>query len=188
MSFSRSGSLVLAAALHTLLLAQAHADTPPPIKPGLWEMTMESQTVDGKPLPDMNATMAAQMKNMPPQVRQQMEAQMKAHGVQMGSGGAVRMCLTAEQLAKNNWQKQEGHCDNTVVSRSGNTWNWKVRCTDPQAEGEGATTFTGSEAYSTNMKMTTMRDGAKHTMTMQSKAKRVSGDCGGLAPVGTNKK
>ena len=55
-------------------LAQA-ADTPPPIKPGLWEMTSDSQQLNGKPVPDQSAQMAAQLKNMPPEMRKQIEAQ-----------------------------------------------------------------------------------------------------------------
>jgi hypothetical protein len=177
--------LIALAGLSSLGLARAET---PPMKAGLWEVTRGSQTLNGQAMPDPSAQMAAQLQNMPPQMRKQMEAQMKAHGVQMnaGSGGkAVRMCITQEMLAKNHWQKTQDHCDTASLSHSGNTWNWKVKCTEPQAEGEGSTTFSGDTAYASKMHMTMVQEGKKQVMDMTMSGQWISADCGGLKPVGT---
>lgn len=175
-------SLALAGALVTG--AQA-ADTPP-IKPGLWQVTADSQQLNGKPLPDMSAQLAEQMKRMPPEMRAQMEAQMKAKGVQMAPGGgnmAIRMCMTKEMLDQNRWQKTEGNCKNTSMTHSGNTWSWKFTCTQPASEGEGSTTFTDSTSYNSDIRITSQRNGQPQTVSMKHHAKWLGADCGELKPL-----
>jgi hypothetical protein len=161
----------------------------PPMKAGLWEVSRLSQLINGQAMPDPSAMMAAQMKNMPPQMRKQIEAQMKAQGVQMGSSGGaatVRMCITPEMLAQNRWQKAENGCTTESLSHSGSTWNWKVKCTQPPGEGEGATTFSSAEAYTTKMHMTTVMEGKKQVMDMTHSAKWLSASCGDVKPIGAN--
>jgi hypothetical protein len=170
----------------------AHAQVPP-MKPGLWEVTPESQQLNGKPLPDVSTQMAEQLKRMPPEMRARMEAQMKAQGIQMtpgagGKGMTVRTCITKEMLAENRWQGTDGRCQHTLLKPSGNTWNWKFRCTEPQSEGEGSTTFEGSEAYRSVLHMTTARNGQKQTMDMTHKARWIGSDCGSIQPPGAQAK
>lgn len=180
-----AAGLILAAAATIMATPRAHAADKPPIKPGLWEIKTESRTLNGQPMPDMGAMMAERMQKMPPEARAKMEAQMKAHGMQMtpqGGGMAVRMCLTQELLDRNMWQKQEGRCQNTGLSQSGSTWNWKFVCTEPPSEGEGSTTFNGSDAYTAKMKITSQRNGQPQTVTMVHQAKRLGADCGDIKP------
>ena len=61
--------LALPMMLAGALLTSAHAADTPPIKPGLWQVTADSQQLNGKPLPDMSAQLAEQMKRMPPEMR-----------------------------------------------------------------------------------------------------------------------
>lgn len=174
------------AALIGLLPAVALAVDAPPMKPGLWEITPESQMINGKPLPDMSSKLAEQMKRMPPEMRAQMEAQMKAKGIQMAPGShgmAMRMCITKDMLNQNRWQKMDGRCQNTSLKQSGSTWSWKFTCTDPASEGEGNTTFQGSEAYTSDMEMRSTRNGQAQVMTMKHRAKWLGADCGGLKPI-----
>lgn len=166
--------------------AVALAVDAPPMKPGLWEVTPDSQTINGKPLPDMSAKLAEQMKRMPPEMRAQMDAQMKARGIQMAPGGngmAVRMCITKDMLNQNRWQKMDGRCQNTALKQSGATWSWKFTCTEPASEGEGSTTFQGSEAYTSDMEMRSTRNGQAQTVAMKHHAKWLGADCGGLKPI-----
>lgn len=176
-----------AAVLLGLMSGLAYADTPPPIKTGLWEITTVSQQMNGQALPDMASQMAAQLKNMPPQMRQQIEAQMKAQGVEMSagkSGGtAVRTCITQASLDQNRWQAAQGDCKSQITDRSGNTWKWKVSCTKPAGQGEGTTTFESPQAYTNQMRMTMSEQGRPQTMTMTHRAKWLSADCGGLKPM-----
>lgn len=178
--------LAASMALSTMLLTTAQAADTPPIKPGLWEVTADSQQLNGKALPDMSAQLAEQMKRMPPELRAQMEAQMKAKGVQMAPGGgnmAIRMCMTKEMLDQNRWQKTEGNCKNTSMNHSGNTWNWTFTCTQPPSEGQGSTTFTNSESYNSDVRVTTQRNGQPQTVAMKHHAKWLGADCGELKPV-----
>lgn len=173
-------------ALLLVLSAGVHAAEAPPIKPGLWELTTDSQTMDGKPMPNMTAQMAERMKQMPPELRQQMDAQMKAQGIQMAPDGkamAIRMCITRDMLDKNHWQHMEGRCQNTSLNRTGATWAWRFKCSHPPGEGEGTTTFQGTEAYVSDMKSTSQINGQTHTMTMKHHAKWLGADCGGLKPL-----
>lgn len=177
---------LLGSSLLILAPAAVLAVDMPPMKPGLWEVTPESQKLNGKPLPDMSAQLAEQMKRMPPEMRTQMEAQMKAKGIQMAPGGngmAVRMCITRDMLSQNRWQKMDGHCQNTALKQSGMTWSWKFTCTEPPSEGEGSTTFQSGEAYTSDMQMRTTRNGQAQTMTMKHRAKWLGADCGGLKPI-----
>ena len=84
-------------------------------------------------------------------------------------------------LAQNRWQKSEANCKTEILSRSSNAWKWKVTC--PQNQGEGTTTFSGSEAYTTQMHMTMLQDGRPQSMTMKHHAKWLGANCGSLKPV-----
>ncbi|HEX5355264.1 MAG TPA: DUF3617 domain-containing protein [Aquabacterium sp.] len=177
---------LLGSALLIVLPASAMAVDMPPMKPGLWEVSPESQLLNGKPVPDMSAKMAEQMKRMPPEMRAQVEAQMKAHGVQMAPGGngmAMRMCITKDMLSQNRWQKMDGRCQNTALKQTGSTWSWKFTCTDPASEGEGSTTFQGGDAYTSDMQVRTTRNGQAQTMSMKHRGKWLGADCGGLKPI-----
>lgn len=164
----------------------ARADKPP-IKPGLWEVTTEGQSLNGKALPDVSAQMAEQLQKMPPDMRKQMEAHMKSQGVQMMSGGggktAVRMCLTRDMLEQDRWQRNDGQCQNTAMNRSGATWSWKFKCTQPPGEGEGKTTFQGSDAYMTELHMTTRQEGHPQRMSMKHRGRWLGADCGDVKPL-----
>lgn len=187
-AMSPARNLAMAAALSAMLVSasfSAQAADKPPIKPGLWEIKTESRTLNGQPMPDMGAMMAERMQKMPPEARAKMEAQMKAHGMQMtpqAGGLAVRMCLTQDLLDRNMWQRQDGRCQNTALSQSGSTWNWKFVCTEPPSEGEGSTTFNGSDSYTAKMKVTSQHKGQPQTVTMVHQAKRLGADCGDVKP------
>jgi hypothetical protein len=177
--------IVISTLLSTVALVSAHAEAPP-IKPGVWEIITDSQTVNGKPLPNMSAQMGEQMKKLPPEMRQKMEAQMKARGLQMtpsdGQMG-IRMCITREMLDKNQWQKPDSHCQNTGQSQSGSKWSWKFKCTQPPSEGEGSTTFQGADAYVSEIHMSSQRNGQPVVMDMKHHAKWLGADCGDLKPL-----
>ena len=173
--------------LLTLSLAAAWAEAPP-IKPGVWEITTDSRSVNGKVMPDMSSKMAEQMQKMPPEVRAKMEAQMKARGIQMAPAGGqmgVRMCITKDMLDKNQWQKTDGHCENTGQSHSGSTWTWQFKCTQPPSEGKGSTTFQSSDTYVSEVHMSSQHNGQPVVIDMKHHAKWMGADCGDLKPLNT---
>lgn len=182
-------SLWMAALTTAMMAATSHAADAPPIKPGLWEMVTESQQLNGKDLPDPSAhmaRMAEQLKKMPPEMRKQMEATMKAQGLQMtpaqGGGMAMRMCMTKEMLDQDRWMKTDGQCRNLMTRRTGDTWHWKFTCTQPPSQGEGTTTMTSSEAYKSQVHMTSQQNGQAQTMDIKHRAKWLSADCGDVKP------
>ena len=163
----------------------------PPLKPGLWEIVTESQQLNGKAMPDHQGEMAEQMKSLPPEVRKQVEAQMKSAGVQLGTakggGMSVQMCMSKEMLDENRWQGADGQCQSKMLGRTGDTWNWKMVCTKPPGHGEGATTMApGGQAYASQMRMTMEQGGKPQTMAMKHRGTWISADCGSLKPLMPN--
>lgn len=164
-----------------LMLSTGALAQTPPIRPGLWETTPGQTLVNGKPMPGMG-DMAKQMEKMPPEVRQQMQAQMQKQGVQFGAG-TVRTCISAETLQRNDWmQSGDGRCQTTITDRGGASWRWKASCEQPKGEGEGVTHFEGDRAYKSEMRWTTQRDGKPQLMQTSASARWLSADCGALAP------
>ena len=165
--------------------APALADAPP-IKPGLWEITAENPSMNGRPMPDMSAQMAEQLKKMPPDMRKQMEAHLKAKGVEMVPGKGqptVRVCLTREMLDQDRWQQAQGQCRNTDMQRQGSTWKWKFKCTQPAGEGEGQTTFEGSDAYITDLRMQTRQQDRVQQLDIRHRGRWIGADCGDIKPL-----
>jgi len=164
-----------------LVAAPALAQSPP-IKPGLWEMKQLSMEVDGKPMPSM--AQMPQLAQLPPEVRKQMEAQMKAQGIDM-QGGGIRTCISAEMLKQNQWGQNQGQgqqdCKMDVLERSGSTWRWKVQCKEGQ--GEGSTVFNGDAGYTSDMHWRGTAKGQPQSMKTKVQARWLGADCGGLKPI-----
>ncbi len=152
----------------------------PPIKPGLWQVHSERE-VDGQrqQMPDMSE----RMRNMPPEVRQRMEAMMKERGVDMARGGDMRICLTKESLDRERWRDERGTCKTDYSSRSGNTWTWHTSCREPASETDGEATFASSESYTvkTTTRMNVQGEARASRMTLASKW--LGADCGDVKPI-----
>lgn len=165
--------LVFAAGLSTSALAQT-----PPIRPGLWESTQGAMLMNGQPMPGLEQ-MRKQLAQMPPEVRQKMQAQ----GMDLAGDGKVRVCLSPELLKQDRWQQPPAGCSLVSQERSGTTWRFKGRCTQPPGEVEGTTTVQSDTAHSTDVKVTTQQGGKPMVMTMSSRARWVSSDCGAIKPL-----
>jgi hypothetical protein len=157
--------------------ALAQAQTAPPIKPGLWQVTPQP-TADGQPGP------GAHLKNMPPEVRKQVEASMKARGVDMGgSDGSMKICHTRESLDQGQWQGQQGSCKTAFKTRSASTWAWHSTCAQPPMEIDGEANFTNTENYAVKTSTTMTLNGQKRTSQNVLSAKWLGANCGGLKPM-----
>lgn len=166
----------------SLLAHAGHA----PIKAGLWEMSNDQMVMDGKAMPDMSAQMEQAMKSMPPQMREQMRAKMKGMGVDIGGAGSgtkIRVCLTKDMLSQDKWQNAQAGCTTKTLSQSGNTLKWSVQCTQPPGHGEGVTTFSGDQGFSSQISMTTQQGGKNTTMNMKSSGKWLGANCGDIKPI-----
>jgi Protein of unknown function (DUF3617) len=170
------GSLIaLAVGVHGL----AHAQSPPPIKPGLWQVR-GVRDVDGQRMPDMSE----HLKNMPPETRRQMEAMMKQHGVD-ASGGArdMKVCLSRESIDPNQWQGQMGTCKTEYLTRTATNWKWHTSCLEPASETDGEATFNSAERYTVKVVTTAAVMGQSRTSRMTLDSKWLGPDCGDLKPV-----
>ena len=167
-------ALALAAALAP---AVADAQTPP-IKPGLWEVRSERQ-VDGRKAPPPSDS----MKNLSPEVRARIEAQMMANGVAIGVGGANRVCLDKASLDAGRWQSRATSCKTDYGTRSATDWKWHSTCTEPESTSDGEAVFTNAENYTVSTTSTHTFRGEPKTTQMTIRAKWIGADCGDLKPV-----
>jgi hypothetical protein len=162
----------------TTIAAVAGAPSAPPVKTGLWEVTTTRQDESGQTQPGMEKAAAA-MKDMPPEMREQMSAMMKARGFDMsaGGGGAIRMCLNKDSFDRGQWQGMQGDCTTTYSAQSGSSWKWHSTCPSMKSESDGEAHFINPENY--NVKIM----GRPKTMVMTMTAKWLGSNCGDIKPV-----
>jgi hypothetical protein len=160
------------------------------IKPGLWESTSK---VSGSPeMEQALANMQQQMASMPPEQRKMMEEMMSKQGVTLGansSGMVVKMCVTKEMAERGDIPtQQQGDCTTTTSDKTSRGMTVKFSCTNPPSSGEGQFTFSGDSAYTMKLKVNSAAQGAPKTITVNSSAKWLSGDCGSIKPLALPKK
>jgi hypothetical protein len=128
----------------------------------------------------------AALSKMPPEMRAQMAAMMKARGVQMpDESGAMRSCLTRELLESDGWQQMAADtgCTTTYSTRSNTVWRFHSSCKAMNAESDGETTFTGSEGYRSKITTTSTIGGKKTTTTRVIEGKWLGASCGDVKPL-----
>ncbi len=159
------------------------------IKPGLWEVKVVKQIVDGR---DQTALMAgaadrmqAAMANMPAAQRAQMEATLKQHGMGQGSDGGFRICISPEMAKRDRpIMDKDGRCQPATVTHSGNQMTYEFSCTISGATtaGKGIATIS-SESVSTHVELTrTDVKGGSHVVQNDTQMTFVSADCGDVRP------
>ncbi len=161
----------------------------PGLKPGLWEVRVIRQVVDGRDisaqLSQASRQMQQAMENMPPEQRARMEGMMKQHGARWAANGAYEICMTPA-MAKSEAPiiSKEGRCRTSKVVRNGNRTSFAFTCKDREV----TTTGTGS-AEITSDRVTTRTDatsesvtGEKHTVRVESEMRYVKADCGDVKP------
>ena len=172
-----------------LALANAAAAHAQNLQPGLWEISSTMKSSSGemeKAMADMQKQMAA----MSPEQRKMMQDMMAKQGVAMGGGGnmALKVCMTKEMVERNEIASMEGDCKSSYSPRSGNSMKMTFVCTQPASSGEGQVTFSSAQAYTTQMRVNTNRNGKNETITMDGQGKWLSGECGAIKPVAGPKK
>lgn len=146
------------------------------IQSGLWEISSNSMQVGGQAVPGIEQ-MLEQLKNLPPEQRQMMEQMLAQQGVQLGDKG-VRICMSEAQIKAQQipLQDPESGCSNEVTERSAALWKFRFSC--PKGKGEGETRFVSDKEFTSTLNGTF--DG--QNSSMQSHARWVAADCGGLQP------
>ena len=149
----------------------------PALKPGLWEMQIKN--------PEMEAAlkqMQQQMAAMPADQRAQMEKMMSQKGAAMGTGGAMRVCHSADSLKQRGPVNEEPGCTTrTQWAASGGTF--EMTCTDGR-KGKGEFSMIGSDAYRSSFEMTDPKMPGK-PFKMEQTGRWISADCGNLKPAGS---
>jgi hypothetical protein len=141
-------------------------------KVGTWQVTTKMGGMDNAmvKMPDMS--------KMPPEV----QARMKAHGVQMNPGGGMttKYCMTEDQVKNDKPQltRPDSPCKVANMSVKGNTFSADVVCTgEMNGKGHTEVTFDSPEHYKGHQTMTMTRDGQTMTHEMFMDAKWLSPTC-----------
>lgn len=174
--------LILIGGLLTTAALTANAQV---MKPGLWQINTKMAAGSGEMQAAM-AEMQKEMASMSPEERKMMEAMMAKHGASMGQPGegmAIKICLTQEMINRNQLNRHEDNCKQTVSPKMGNTIKFSLACTNPSASGEGVITVISPEAYSTTMTLNTPQNGKPETMKMESSSRFLSAHCGSIKPL-----
>lgn len=153
------------------------------INPGLWVVqhqgTMGNNGVT-MPIPDATQ-MQAMMKNLPPQMRAQVEKHVGANGTAMASGQDVKVCISPEQAAKNEFPTDpSGQCKLMNNTRTGNTIAIKMQCS--KGDVDAVITLHDAQSWSSTMKGSAQNGAQNYTMDMQATGKWLGNDCGTLKP------
>lgn len=157
-----------------------------PIKPGLWEIrSTVQQGAGGKAQTDAMAQMRAQMAQLPPAQRKQMEAMLAQQGMSVDDSGLrMKTCLTPDMVARFEAPPpQQGDCKTTMAPRSGNTQRFTFQCSQPPSRGDGVVTFTSPEAYSVRTQVTAGTGAQTQATTMDASGRWLGADCGSVKPL-----
>lgn len=138
-------------------------------KVGTWEVTTKMSGGGMAAMPDMS--------KLPPEV----QARMKAHGVQMNAGGGmtVKYCMTAEQVAADKPpMTHRGPCEAQNLKLKGNTFSADIVCTGPMdGKGHVEVTFDTPEHYIGHQTTTMTMNGQPMTRDMSMEGRWISADC-----------
>jgi hypothetical protein len=135
------------------------------VKPGLWEITIQTK---GAGMPDMS--------QLPPEA----QAQMKAMGIKMsGNGMTTRSCVTPQEAAADPKWGEDKNCKVSNMKWNGQTYSADIVCKGGQnGHGHITATLLSPDHYTATTSMTVIQDGQSTTMDSAIEAKLVSTDCG----------
>jgi hypothetical protein len=174
-------------ALIAVLATNAVAATADPaVQPGLWEVRLVRQYMDGRDVtalvPVALAGLQQFMGGMTPQQRKQVEA---TFGTQVASGNTVqRMCVSPEMAAGDKpLLPANVKCQPTEFNRDGSRLIFAFNCADQgrSTTGKGVSHL-ASERVETRIDLVTNDANGRHTWINQSEATFIGVDCGNLKP------
>jgi len=193
---------ILSVVLLSIAASAALADSG--MRPGLWEMRIVKNVVNGHDtvadMSAMSAKMAAQMEKLSPQQRAQMSAMMGQGGIGMSMGqggmglpgssaGAIQMCITAD-MAKRGVPvgEKEGSCQPANVQGSGGHMTYTLNCDSHGTKITGTGESTISEDKVTTRSNSTVVDhGQTYQMQNETEFKFLKSDCGAVKPIDGSK-
>jgi len=177
MDISRFRYLIIACTL-TVAACRGQAQNQRPMKPGLWQIHIDSE-INGKKPPDM----AERMKNMSPETRKRAEAAMKQQGVDASDSGGRKVCYGREMIEQGRWAEQPNGCKTDYSTRTPSLWKWHSSCPKMGFEGDGEAIFPDSENYVVKSSGVITDEGKANTTRSTITAKWLSADCGDIKPL-----
>ena len=178
-------ALARVAVLAVLVGGTAAAQAQMHLAPGLWEESISFKSDN----PQMNAAMAQMQERlaaMPPEQRKQVEQQMAARGMGIGSNGlrTLRICISKEQAARDFVPDRGGKCSRQDVVRSGNTINFAFTCSEGrgQVTGKGVATFNDPKSFAVSSDSDVNDQGRAMHIHSDVTGRFLSADCGDVKP------
>ena len=151
------------------------------IKPGLWQVDSKMASPDAATDNAMSMVLQ-QLGNLPPDQRKQLESMAASRGMAMptvGADGAVRVtaCVTPDMAARKQIPTgQPGDCKSNNTAIAGGM-NVSFTCANPKSSGEGKVMFTGDQAFSMQLAVTTSARGAPEQVNVTSNGKWLGATC-----------
>ncbi|MGK5030323.1 DUF3617 domain-containing protein [Janthinobacterium sp. DSP2-3-3] len=183
-------SLLVCAAIGAHAGAQA-ASPSTTIKPGLWQVDSKMASPDAATDNAMSMVLQ-QLGNLPPDQRKQLENMAASRGMAMptvGADGAVRVtaCVTPEMAARKQIPTgQPGDCKSTNTDTAGGM-NVSFTCANPKSSGEGQVRFSGDQAFSMQLAVTTSARGTPEQVNVTSNGKWLGATCPAPSTAGAQK-
>lgn len=186
--------LAAAIALPCCLLAATAAQAQK-IAPGLWEHTVTMKSTGA--MEEGMARMQERLAQLPPEKRKQIEEMMARQGkggpglgagmsMMSGKPTAVKVCVTAEQAARDQIGSGHGDCQQISQERSGKTMKVKFSCKHADGTsmtGEGQFTLVSEKEHTGHMVMDgTTRQGQPMHMEIDQSSRWLGSDCGDVKP------
>lgn len=174
---------ILAMALAALSTC-AFGAADPAVRPGLWEVKLVRQFMDGRDVtalvPAALAGMQTFMANMTPQQRKQMEATFG----RPPANTTQRICISPEMAAGDKpLLPPDVKCEPTAFNREVGRVTFEFSCADQGGTTTGkGESILASESVSTRIDMVTNNPNGKHAWQNESLATYIGADCGGLKP------
>jgi hypothetical protein len=160
------------------------------LKPGLWEMRVVKQLVDGVDRTAQFTSMSTQQKEMmsgmSPEQRERMETMIKQHaGSSYAHSGDLKICISPEEarLDRPIVDRQSG-CQPTAIKHEGNRTSYEIQCKSGGSvtDGKGVSTAAG-DLITSQVDMTTkMGSGQKHVVHNETEMKFLGASCGDVKP------
>jgi len=183
---SLSALLALAAAL-----ADAAGQAPAlALKPGLWDVRLVKQVVDGRDISTQATASLAQaqqlLANLPPVQRARLEGMLNQAGVAEGSNGSFHICVSPA-MAQHDlpFLDRQGHCQPVLLSRNSHAVSFRFRCTTngTSVSGKGRSLLLSGDRVDTHTELTSRGpDGVAHALQNDTEMRYVSASCGTLKP------
>lgn len=168
--FSR---LFITASSLTVLMAFAHAEPIPPIRPGLWEMRPDRE-LDGQAV----VKHGDQVRSQKPEAQARVMELLKHKGttIDNDSTSVAQLCLSNEGLSNGQWHGGDAGCTTTYSQQDDKAWKWHASCR--QAQTDGVASFAGPEQYLFQTETTINANGVAHVMKTRATVKWLGADCG----------